>query len=100
MLALKRVYNTNTNNSEVIVLLKSLEDLVRLCQKRYLNGHVLSFEIAKTSNNAIFYFEDQNKIQIKYDPNEINRSIIFFNFWNINIFFLLKYFEKFLLKFF
>lgn len=73
-MALKRVYNTSTKKSEVIVLLKSLEDLVRLCQKRYLNGHVLSFEISKNSNNAIFYFEEQNKIQVKYDPNEVDRS--------------------------
>lgn len=74
LLAIRREINPETEELEVVVLLKSLEDLVRLCQKRYLNGEFINFQISKTNNNAIFYYRDENRIEIKYDPTEINRS--------------------------
>jgi hypothetical protein len=58
----------------LIVVLKSFEDLLRLCQARYLNGQVINFEFYNTNNNAIFYYEQERKIEIKYDPDAISRS--------------------------
>jgi hypothetical protein len=63
----------NTGRTDVVVILKNLEETARLCQRRKLNGYFLIFDLHHDNHNAIFYMEQERKIVINYDPNYMQK---------------------------